>query len=496
MLAGKVASGALWLVGARLATRLLDLVAMLVVARFLVPADFGLFSLAASVLLILNAVTDLSLANALVRMRDPQPAAYNTAFTLNALRGLVLTLLMGAAAWPFAALYGDPRLAPVLLALAPVPLVRGLASPRMAHLQRDLQFRPAFALEATGKLAAFVASVSVALLTRSYWALVAGMIAAPLIASALSYRFAPYRPVFGLENWRAVFAFSGWLTLSNAVNTLNWQADRFLIGGGLGTGVLGQYTVGSELASLPTNAPVMPIMQALYAGFAKLADNRPRLRAAYLSSQCAVIALALPIAITVAVFARPIIHAAIGPQWAASAFVVQVLAPVFALQMLTAPAQSIAMIAGQTRAVFRRDLVSLAVRVPLIVLGMHLAGLSGVVWARVASGAFIVLLNLMLMKRVLGVSIAEQVAAPWRSYISGLALAGSLLWAGSSLDLLEVVPLRAMPELVGLCVAGGAAYLALHLALWSASRRADSAEGKLIALLRSLVLHPRRMRLR
>lgn len=487
MLTARVASGALWLVSARLATKALDLVALLIVARLLVPADFGLFSLAASVLLVMNAVTDLSLSNAIIQMRDPPEAVYDTAFTLNLVRGLVLCAALVSAAWPFAELYGDARLAEILLALATVPLLRSFASPRMAFLQRQLQFSQAFYLEAAGKIAAFVASVVAAYLTRSYWALVAGMIAAPALSSLLSYRFAPYRPKLGLTDWKPIFAFSGWLTLSNVANTLNWQADRFFIGGALGTSVLGQYTVGSELASLPTNAPVMPIMQALYAGFAKLSQDVVRLKNAYLTSQAVVIGIALPIAVAVSVFAHSIIEIAIGPDWAAAGFVVQVLAPVFALQMLTAPAQSIAMVRNRTDIVFKRDLVALALRVPLILAGLYLAGLEGVVWARVVSGIAIIGLNLMLMKSILGSTILEQVMAPWRSYVSGAAMAGFMVFVAARLGLDDAADLSAVPALAGLTVAGFALYATIHMALWGTTRPHNSAERKIIDIARMMI---------
>ena len=487
MLARKIAAGAIWLVASKLATRFLDLVAMLIVARLLLPAEFGLFALAVSVLLVLNAVTDLSLSNAIIQMKDPPDSVYDTAFTLNVLRGFAVAAALAAIAIPFASLYGDARLQAIILALATVPVLKSLVSPRMAHLQRQLSFKPQFYLEAAGKIAAFVASILVAYLTRSYWALVAGMIATPAISSMISYQFAPYRPRFGLHEWKPIFGFSGWLTLSNAVNTLNWQADRFFIGAKLGTATLGQYTVGSELASLPTNAPILPIMQALYAGFAKLAHDTVRLREAYMTSQCVIIAIALPISVTVSVFAYPILDLAIGPAWSQSAYVVQILAPVFALQMLTAPAQSIAMATGRTRSIFMRDTVALLVRLPLIVLGLWFAGLSGVIWARVASGLFIIILNLALMKRILDVSILSQLLAPWRSFVSALALALCLIVVGNAFDLLSRVTIDRAALLVATAVLGGVVYAVVHLGLWVLHKPEQSAEQKLLDMAVSIL---------
>ncbi len=486
MLARKAASGAIWLAGGRLLAKSLDLISLLVVARLLTPADFGLFALAATVLLVLNAITDLSLANAIVQMKDPPARVYDTAFTLSCLRGLVVGGALAAVASSFAGYYGDERLAPILYALCVVPMIRALASPRLAHLQRKMQFRQTFFMEVAGRCAAFAASVIAAWLTQSYWALVAGMIAAPLLSSLISYGFAPYRPRLDLIQWRAIFAFSGWLTLSNTVNTINWQADRLFIGGQLGPDILGQYTVGSELASLPTNTPILPIMQSLYAAFSKLSHDLDRLRAAYLMSQAAVLALALPIAVTVSVFAHAIISIAVGPQWAASAIVIEILAPVFAVQMLTGPAQSIAMAQGRTDTILYRDLLALAIRLPLILIGLYLAGLQGVIWARVASGLAIILLNLLLIRRILGIGLIKQIFAPWRSFVSASLLALFMIFVDRELGLREATDISALVGISILSAAGFALYGGIHILLWSFTRPIDSAEQKLLNLTRSL----------
>lgn len=491
MLASRIAKGAIWLVGARLATKTLDLVAMLIVARLLVPADFGLFALAATVLLVMEAVTDLSLSNAIVQMHEPPEAVYDTAFTLNLARGLIVFVVLLAIASPFAHFYGDPRLSPIISAVAAVPVLRSLASPRLAHLQRQLIFRPIFYLESAGKIAAFAASVTAAILTRSHWALVAGMIANPAISTLFSYMVAPYRPAFGLRDWKPIFAFSGWLTLSNTVNTLNWQADRLFIGGQLGPGVLGQYTVGSELASLPTNAPIQPMMQALYAGFSKIKGDQDRLRAAYLLSQSFVLAVALPLGVVVSVFAYPIVDLTVGPDWPITALVLQVLTPVLALQMITGPAQAIAMVTGNTSRIFVRDVWMLIVRLTLIVVGISLAGIVGIIVARVASGLFIVELNISLVKRILGLGVASQLASPWRVYISSIVLALLLYLLGHELNVLGVARPADIPTIATVIAVSLPAYALCNFGLWLFGRPANSIEAKVISAIASFRPLPR-----
>lgn len=475
-----VTFGAVWLVCAKLLTRFLDLFSMLILARLLLPADFGLVALASTVTTILNAVTDLSLANALIQMKDPQKSAFDTAFTLSLLRGVLLTVGLMTLAYPFSVYYGDQRLFHISIALGVTPFLVGLASPVMMQFQRELRYQPAFYLDVIAKISGVIVAVTTALLTQSYWAIVAGLVTSPFITMICSYLLAPYRPALRLTEWKEIFAFSSWLSLANLVNTLNWQSDRFFIGRMLGTSMLGQYTVGSELAALPTNAPLMPIMQSLYAGFARLAGDVDRLKGAYLTSQCVLIALALPIAISVSVLAKPIIIIAVGPTWLPAAHIVQILAPVFAIQMLTAPAHSVAMALGATRQIFGRDLLALFVRLPLILIALYSGGLEEVIWARVLSGLFIVLPNLAMMSRLLKVSIISQLFAPWRSYISGMALAGSLYVISHWTQVVDAKDLKTLSMIVVCEITSLAIYAAIHYFLWSLNKPPNAAEVKFL----------------
>jgi PST family polysaccharide transporter len=438
--------------------------------------------------LVLSAATDLSVSNSLIQMDRPERAAYDTAFTIGCLRGVIFLVAIALAAAPISKFYSDDRLFMVLLVLATTPLIQGLASPRMIEFQREMQFHQAFFIEASAKVLAVIAAVGSALLLKTYWAIVIGMVISPFVATILSYFLAPYRPKFGLKAWTRIFSFSGWITLANVINTLNFQADRFFIGGKLGPSLLGQYSVGSDLAALPTNAPLMPVMQSLYAAFTKLSGDLDRLRSAYMRSQCILLALALPISISVSVLADPIIKIALGSTWAPASMVVQILAPVFAFQMLTAPAQSVAMALGQTRGIYNRDVLGLAVRLPLIFGAVYLGGLEHVVWARVFSGLFIIFPNLWMMKRLIGASVIGQLAAPWRSYASALVLGVVLSYLTNYFQLKSNVNAGAIPTLVGIETIAVAAYVAVHFSLWALTKPDGSVEFLVIKSVRSILL--------
>lgn len=487
MLGRKVALGAAWLVGARLISRGLDAVAMLVMARILTPADFGLVALATAVFFILLTVSDLSLSNALIQMRDPQDKAYDTAFTLNVARGVLLFAIMVAVAVPYANVYEDARLVPLLMVLGVAPFVQGFLSPRMAHLARELQFQPMVIREVSARFAGFVLSIGVAYATESYWALVVGRLLAPVVMVATSYRLAPYRPSFSLSHWRDLMGFSTWLTLSQALNSLNFQMDRFLIGGTLGKPTLGQYALGGELAALPTQAPLQPMMQALYSGLAKISDRPDQLREAYLSSQSLVLFVVLPLGFLLSAFAEPLVKVALGPEWDLVGQIVAILAPVFAIQLMSGPANALCMAHGWTRAIFWRDFANLCLRVPLLLAGLAYAGLDGVVWARVVSGLAIVYFNLSLCQKLIGVSVIAQLLAGWRSIFSSLAAFAVAIVCAQSTFMPATTPVEVIAVMTT-CAAGcGIIYLLLHFVMWVMAGKPAGAESRLVGIAKSVL---------
>jgi O-antigen/teichoic acid export membrane protein len=246
--AKRVATGAGWLYGYRWVERLLDLTSIVVLARLLVPEDFGLVAIAASVVAIIEGLSDFDVNKALIRTRDDHRSLYDTAWTLSVLRGLLAAALMTA----IAALLPDERMAGVLFALALSPLLKGLSNPRFVTFERDLVYSRLAWLTLGSKVTAFGVTLGLAILYRSYWALVIGILVGALSSLLLSYVLRPYRPQISLARWREIFAFSGWMSLTTIVTTLSMETDKIIVGRLLGVADTGLYFMTQRIGVLPT----------------------------------------------------------------------------------------------------------------------------------------------------------------------------------------------------------------------------------------------------
>ena len=424
----KLIKGTAWLSISRLIINSLAMLSTIVLARLLSPADFGLIAVATTMLLVITEVTELSLSAALIRHTAPLQSHFDAAWTLNAVRGVVLGGLFALAGWPVASIYKEPRLVLVMIALGFSVFLSGLVNPRRIMLQRDLIFWQEFVLNVAQKLVGVVVSVAVAYFYKSYWALVVGTLASQATNVIISYTVVPFRPRITFAHTKELLSFSVWLTAIQIVNTLNWRFDYLFIGKMLGNSALGFYSVGSNLASMPTRETTAPLKQTFFPGFSSIRDDRVRLAAGYQRAQAFVTAVALPAGISAALIADPLIRLTMGEKWEPVIFIMQTLAAVYALQTLGSLVDSLGMAQGKTRLLFKRSLQMLLIRIPVIAAALWFYGLPGVILARVCTGLFSTWMNMDMVRRFTGLSVLQQLSSNVRSLTSvGVMAVGVIL---------------------------------------------------------------------
>ena len=312
----------------------LGMISTVVMARLLVPADFGVVAIGMTVLAIVQAVTNMSLGQALIHLDEPDDRHLDCAWTLNMLRGLLLGGII-AALGPFLAdLYGDERLKLVLAIFGGSVFISGLANTKLAMLERDLLFHQRFIMQTSSKLVLVIISIAVAWQTRSYVALVAGTVASQVTQVLVSYAVAPRIPRLRLKEAGALLSFSWWLTLTEIMATINVRFEPLVIGKFLTIHTLGLFTVATNLSSLPTRETTRPLSATLFPAFRQLRDQPERLRRAYTRAQTLISAIALPCGILMAVLAKPLVLLVLGEKWSEVVPILQVLAIVAASMTL------------------------------------------------------------------------------------------------------------------------------------------------------------------
>lgn len=476
--------GSAWLTAARVISNGLAFCSTIVLARLLSPEDFGLVALATSIQMIALAVTELSLSQALVQHRDPNESHFNTVWTLGVIRGVFLAFLLCVFAPLISRGFGDERLEFILYAIALSVFIAGLGNPRFAMLQRQLIFKQEAFLAVLSRTTMVLASITVAVIWKSYWALIVGVLASQIVASSSTYLFLPYLPRFSLQRFSEIWSFSVWLTLGKAINTINWRFDHLLVGGTLGQAVLGIYSTGSNLAQLPTREALAPLNSTFFPAFSRIADDPQRLRDGYRRGQAFLTFAALPIGLTLALIADPLIVLAMGEKWRGAIPVVQVLTVVFALQTLGSMVTALGMATGNTRLLFVRDIQMFFVRLPIIIVGTIYWGLPGLLVSRAIAGLFATVVNMFLVRRLIKMSVTEQFRINRRNLFAALVMILGTI--AMQLYFFDVEPgdLHNGAIMIAVSIfAGLFIYFGTVFATWAATGRAKGPETELIRLI-------------
>ena len=457
----------------------LGMISTVVMARLLVPADFGVVAIGMTVLAIVQAVTNMSLGQALIHLDEPDDRHLDCAWTLNMLRGLLLGGII-AALGPFLAdLYGDERLKLVLAIFGGSVFISGLANTKLAMLERDLLFHQRFIMQTSSKLVLVIISIAVAWQTRSYVALVAGTVASQVTQVLVSYAVAPRIPRLRLKEAGALLSFSWWLTLTEIMATINVRFEPLVIGKFLTIHTLGLFTVATNLSSLPTRETTRPLSATLFPAFRQLRDQPERLRRAYTRAQTLISAIALPCGILMAVLAKPLVLLVLGEKWSEVVPILQVLAIVAASMTLGAALQPLAMAQNRNDLLFRRSLQGLLTRVPLTICGLIFGGLQGYLIVRSCLVVIVVLFNKFIVKEIIGIPVVAQLQHNWRTIAAALCMA--------LLGFVIVPVFDFGPSFAGLiaqiAVVGGICaltYLALLFGLWALQDRPEGPENDVL----------------
>lgn len=484
-----VLKGAAWIAATRVLVSLIGFASTLTLARLLTPADFGLVAISVSISAVIVAITELSLSQALIQLREPEEVHYHTAFTLGLIRAATLAALIAGAAWPVAWAYGDNRLLPIMLVLAASTLAGGLTNPRLVVFQRSLVFRQEFILNVSQKLVGLVVAIVVAVVWHSYWALVAGSVATQLCAIIVSFALVPYSPRLSLAKWRELMSFSIWLTLNFATRTLNWRMDSLVIGYAGGSRSLGFYTMADNLSSLATRETVAPIAATMFPAYARIADDKARLRAAYRRASAMLCAVAFPAGIGFAVAAEPLVPLLLGAKWIEAVPMIRTLAAMVAVSSLGWSMIPLGSALGKTRSVFNREATGLLLRIVFLFAGLWFGKASGVglvmgvIWGRVVATLIGTVVNMLLVRDLLDLPVSRQAGDVAR------VAAGCGAMAAVVLSLLTVM--GPAGETTGLAIRslaavllGGATFVSVTAALWHFSGRPEGPETELLSIIR------------
>lgn len=406
----KIARGLPWSMGTYAASRGITILALLVLARLLEPADFGLAALATVIMLSLSLLNDLGLGGTLIQRQELDRRAMGTFLTLMLLASMAIALLLVAFGPLAASIFDQPRLTGLLAVLAGFVSFNGAAWFHDALLQRELEFGRRFAAHLVQALTYATVAVVLATAGAGVWSLVIGQVAGMLTHLTALLIVVPYRvrPRFDPATARDAirtgrgFLAQGWLSFVE--NTV----DYLIIGRVLGATQLGFYSMAFRMAELPYYAIADPVGKVTFSGFSRMRHHEEDILAPFLRGLRVVALVACPAGVLLSGLAGPFVVVVFGDQWLPMIAPLAVLGVWAALRPVQATLGWYLNSDGHQGLMGVLSALMLIVLIPVVVAAASLGGLVEVAWAMVAHVLVSVSLLAVAAHRRAGASVAGQ----------------------------------------------------------------------------------------
>jgi O-antigen/teichoic acid export membrane protein len=453
----RVTHGAFWTVVTAALNKLVTFGGQVLLAWLLVPEDMGLVAMALSIGTVLSVVSLVGAGNLLVQRQQEFPRLAGRVFWLslavNTAAGVFLVLLAPLAA----RLFAEPRVAPLVLLLAPTFPLQALPTIYAARLQIDLRFRTLTLIYLGAGIVRTLSSVLLAWAGFGPYALVLPLLWTPLF-SAAAQRLAAGPIAIGrprLAGTAPILAPLLWLSLQPFLAGLQTHGNSFVLGLMESAQMTGWFFWGLQLSSQALFLLAQNLGQVIFPGLARLDDDPRRQANAYLRAVRILLTLCVPVCLLQAALAAPVIRLVFHPRWAGAVPAVQALS----LGLLAMPLHVAATALLRARGRFGL-LCALTALQGVLAVGGTLAGAWIGGMTEIAAGAGVGLLTGYLAAYVITAVACRQPAAPlleacWPALVAVL-IEGALL---AGLDAL--LPPAPVTRLAVFTLAVGLAHLGL-----------------------------------
>jgi|SRR4028119_1554307 Membrane protein involved in the export of O-antigen and teichoic acid len=380
----KAIRGSMWTLAGYGSSIILRLGSNLLLTRLLFPKAFGLMALVYTFMSGLAMFSDIGIGPSIVQnKRGNDPAFLNTAWTIQAIRGLVLGIGACLLAWPAAQFYREPMLVELLPAVGLTSVIDGLNSTRLATANRQLALGKLTLMELGCSALSIAVMIVSAWIYKSVWALVAGGIAGSLAKMILSHivlEGEKNRFHWDSEAFKEINRFGRWIFFSTALTFFDVQSDRLLLGRLLDVQVLGIYSIAITLASTGGDAITGLGHRVLFPSYAELIRDRPeRLYPTLRKTRLILIALSWSVSLFFIFFGKVLIDFLYDDRYIDAGWMLQIISIGVLVNILAPTYDNVLLAKGKTFALA----VFLALQVTLaavaMVLGFYWGGARGLI---------------------------------------------------------------------------------------------------------------------
>ncbi len=406
----QVASGIFWTFSQQFGSQIINFGSSIILARLLLPSDFGVIALFMVFIAIGNSLTDGGLTSSLIRTKDADDADFSTVFYFNIICSFLIYPIFYFGAPLIADFYKLDILIPVVRIYSLVIIISSFCSVQRTIYTKKMDFKTQFKIQIPVLIIGCLLAIFLAYKGYGVWALVISGLFNSIFECVQYWIYSSWRPkwLFDKKKFKYHFTFGYKITLSGLINTIFNNIYTIIIGKTFNVSTLAYYNRADSLKQLPVTNISTALNKVTLPLFAQIQDDNVQLKNVYKKIMKLVIFIIAPILTLIAAFAEPLIRFLLTEKWLLTAPFLQILCISGLLYPIHAYNLNVLQVKGRSDLFLKLEIIKKIIIVLTIIISFRF-GIYGLLWGQVCSSIIAFFINSYYTGKFLNYPSIQQI---------------------------------------------------------------------------------------
>lgn len=425
----KTVKGLAWSSIERFSTMFIQLAVNIVLARILMPEDFGMVAMLAVFIQFSQAFIDSGFSNALIQRKNRTEADYCTVFYFTVAVSTVLYVLLYISAPYISDFYNMPQLTEVARVLGLGLIIGSLAAVHKTRLSIELKFKVQAVISLLSAVISGTISITMAYCGLGVWALVLQSLVSlgtqTLLVYLLGTRWLPSL-IFSVRSFKELFGYSSKLLLSSLLHLLYRNLYPIVIGKRYAATELGYYNRADLLSSMSIQSITLVLAKVAFPIFSSIQDDNDKLRVAYSKYISYASLVVFPVMLGISALAKPLIVVAMTEKWLMAVPMLQILAASCIFDHITSINLNVLYVKGRSDLALRLEIIKKTIAISIL-FAMMPFGIIAICWGQFIYNIIATILNTRYTNMLIGLPFKSQMR-DFMPYLGCSVLMAAVVW--------------------------------------------------------------------
>ncbi len=455
----KIISNVIWKLSASLLSQMVSFIVSIVLARLLMPEDYGAVAMMTVFITIANVFVASGIPTALIQKKDADEKDFSSVFFFNLVLSIILYLILFFVSPYIAEFYKTPILACTLRVMGISIIVAALNSVQSAYVSKQMLFKRYFWSALVGTALSGAVGIGMAYAGFGVWALVFQKLTNVTVEALVLLFTVKWRPIlyYSWQRMKSLVQFGWKILFEGLCETMTNELSSIMIGRVYTSADLGCYSKGTQFPNLIVSNFCSSVSAVLLPAISSEQDDRARVKTLLRKAVRTSTYVTFPMLVGLALVAEPFIRLVLTEKWLGTVPYMQLFCLIYGVSCFLIPRHQVLNGIGRSDVYMYEHMIGRIFRI-LILFMVYKRSVMAIALCGIVSSSFMVITVMFTSKKYNSYSYREQIADVFPVLFACLIMAVPVYFAG-------MLPLADLPLLVAQVAIGGATYVAASVVL-------------------------------